>query len=566
LRGKTSAAEKIISVLSPRGTPPPINLIPMAPRLDTLDGKTIYIVNVNFPLTEAFYEAALKLFQEKLPKVNWVLKKKVGTTFDDDPALWAEIKEKGYGAIIGPGHMDTLGPAVIGWCLSLEKLGVPAAPIIGASFPGIVKLVAYQTGMPEMRITFIPHFAARIPEFVCCQYLLGEDPISGKPVLGEIIEALTKPTTGLERKSGVINRTGSKTLGPDRPEMLEKLFLENGWTDGLPIVLPTEEKVNWMLKGTSHLPGEIVGSMSPAETYERWQYSVEQVAVNAVMAGAKPEHFPVILAIASTGVTSLWSSLTSHARMLVVNGPIRKEINMNCGIGALGPFNEANAVIGRAWTLMSKNLAGGGIPGVNYLGTMGNNYNYTNLCCAENEEALPSGWKPLHMQNGYKSEESTVRLFRGWTMSSFCAIKPGPNHEILRRQFTSFETSGTGAHFFPGVKIGGDATVLVSPIAAQEFVKEGFDTKEKLSKWLKDNTFMTMWNYWIARPDAQKKAKAGIEPFTSLLKLPLEAGSPEPLIKTETPVEIVVVGGETDQVWQAGDFGFVAMASIDRWR
>jgi hypothetical protein len=306
--------------------------------------------------------------------------------------------------------------------------------------------------------------------------------------------------------------------------------------------------------------------MAPAETYESWEYTVEQVAVNAVMAGAKPRHFPVILAIASTGVTSLWSSLTSHARMAIVNGPIRKEINMNWGIGALGPFNEANAVIGRAWTLMSKNLAGGGIPEVNYLGTMGNNYNYTNLCCAENEEALPPGWKPLQVQNGYKPEESTIRLFRGWTMSSFCAIKPGPRHEILRRQFIIFETSGTGAHFFPGVKIGGEATVLISPVAAREFLKEGFNTKEKLSRWLKDNTFMTMWNYWIARPDALKNARAGIEPFASLLNLPLEAKSPEPLIRHEAPVEIAVVGGETDQVWQTGDFGCVAMASIDRWR
>ena len=102
-----------------------------------------------------------------------------------------------------------------------------------------------------------------------------------------------------------------------------------------------------MLKGTSHKPSEIVGSMSPADTYERWEYTVEQVAINAVMAGAKPEHLPVILAIASTGVTSLWSSLTSHARMIIVNGPIRQEIKMNTGIGALGPFNQANAVIGR---------------------------------------------------------------------------------------------------------------------------------------------------------------------------------------------------------------------------
>jgi hypothetical protein len=557
--------EKVI-VLNPRGIPPIINLVPMAPRLDSLNGKTIYIVNVNFPFTEAFYDAAIKLFREKFPRVNWVLKKKVGTTFDDDPALWEEVRREGHGAIVGPGHMDTMGPAVIGWCLSLEKLGVPAVPIIGATFPGIVKTVAYERGMPDMRIVFIRHFAARIPESICREYLLGEDPVNKKPVLDEITEGLTRQPSGEEKKTGIIKRPVSRVLAPDTTERIAQIFLDNGWTDGLPIGLPTEQKVSEMLKGTSHKPDEIVGSMAPADTYERWEYTVEQVAINSVMAGAKPKHFPVILAIASTGITSLFSSLTSHARMAIVNGPIRKQIGMNSGIGALGPFNEANAVIGRAWTLMSKNLAGGGIPGVNYLGTMGNNYNYNNLCCAESEESLPPGWKPMHVQNGYKPEESTVRLFRGWTMSSFTAIKPDSRHEVLKRQLRFLETSGTGAHFFPGVKIGGESVVLISPSAAQEFVKEGFETKEKLSHWLKDNTFMTMWNYWIAKPEALKAAQSGIEPFASLSKLPLDVDSPEPLIKLDAPVEIAVVGGETDQVWQTGDFGCVAMESIDRWR
>ena len=103
-------------------------------------------------------------------------------------------------------------------------------------------------------------------------------------------------------------------------------------------------------------------------------------------------------------------------------------------------------------------------------------------------------------------------------------------------------------------------------MAAKNWYEEGFDTKEKLSKWIKDNTFMTMWNYWIAKPDATKDAKSGIEPFASLLKLPLEAKSPGPLIQPATPVEIAVLGGETDQVWQTGDFGCVATVSIDKWR
>ena len=561
----TSKINPLITVMNPRGTAPPINLVPMAHRLKSLDNKVIYIVNPNFPLTDEFYEALLKILNEKYPLTKWVLKKKSGTTFSDAPELWQEIKEKADGAIVGPGHMDTLGPAVTGWCITIEKLGIPAAPVICQAYPEIVNNAALEKGMPRMRFTFIPYMVSRT-EAVCRKYLLGKDPVTGKNVLDELTGALTTPLKAEEKKTGVINRNQSRLMKPDTEENLQKLFTDNGWTDGLPIVLPTSERVRAMLKGTSRKPDEIVGKMSPASVYEPWTYSVEQVAVNAVMTGAKPEYFPVILAVAATGVTALWSSLTSHARMMVINGPIRKEINMNSEIGALGPFNQANATIGRAWTFISKNLAGGGMPGVNYLGTMGNSYNYNNLCCAENEEALPKGWKPLHVQKGFKPKDSTVSLFHGWTLSSFTAIKPDPRHEIMKRQLTMLETTGTGAHFFPGVAYGSQATILVSPVAANTLVKEGFDTKEKLSKWLKDNTSMTMWNYWIARPDARKAAEKGEEPYASLLKLSLDAKSPEPLIKKDVPVEIALVGGETDQVWQLGDFGITTTVSIDKWR
>src|SRR5208282_2941176 len=100
-------------------------------------------------------------------------------------------------------------------------------------------------------------------------------------------------------------------------------FLENGWTDGLPIILPTEERVAEMLTGTSHDPSEVVGQMTITTTQEKMEYTVEKVAVNAVMAGARPEHLPVILAIASAQEPAFPSSTTSFARMVVVNGPIR---------------------------------------------------------------------------------------------------------------------------------------------------------------------------------------------------------------------------------------------------
>src|SRR5207253_11252127 len=172
------------------------------------------------------------------------------------------------------------------------------------------------------------------------------------------------------------DRSTPRLCEPDTAENVEQLFLEQNWTDKLPIVLPTEARVEAMLKHTHHKPDEVVGHMRPTHFREYWEYTVEKVAVNAVMAGARPEYFPVILAIAASGVSGRGSTTSSAAGMVVVNGPVCDEIGMNSGTGALGPYNHANATIGRAFGLLSQNLQGGSEPGLTYMGSQGNNYAY----------------------------------------------------------------------------------------------------------------------------------------------------------------------------------------------
>ena len=574
-----------IRVLSPRGVAPPIQLIPMAPRLDTLEGKTIYIVDINFEQMHQPLKELHRLLVERYPKTTWTLKVKEGSYFVNDAKLWAEVREKGDGAIVGIGQLDTNAPMVIIFSSILEGLGLPTAPIVTEAFPDLIRSFAYKKGMPRLRFSFLPHPFANRPIELQRRYLEGNDPISGKPVMQEMIDALTKPTTAEEKKSGTIERSNPRFVEPDSPEKLERFFLESGWTDYLPIVLPTEERVGEMLKGTSHKPDEVIGkmqptppneawerttrqlpsgvmrgggrgdlpvTMQPSPPYESWEYTVEHVAINAVMAGARKEHLPVILAIASTGVTSLFSSATSFARMVVTNGPIRQELKMNSGLSALGPFNEANAVIGRAWTLISKNL-GGSIRGETYLGDLGNNYTYNNICFAENEEALPEGWSPLHVQKGFRPEESAVSVLSGWSLIDYGAYKPYPIQEVVKQTLTSLAG-------------GGRATLLASPITAKDLRDGGFESKEKLSQWLKENTYTTVWNYWVLRPDDLASAKAGIEPFASMLKLPPGADSPRLLMAPNSQVEVMVVGGGTEVSWQLGDFSWMASASVDKWR
>ena len=109
---------------------------------------------------------------------------------------------------------------------------------------------------------------------------------------------------------------------------------------------------------------------------------------------------------------------SSASAMVVVNGPIRHEIGMNCGIGAMGPYNHANATIGRAYGLLSQNLQGGSEPGETFMGSQGNSYTYNNVTFAENEERSP--WEPLHVQKGFKPEDSTVSIFYGCRSTTFC--------------------------------------------------------------------------------------------------------------------------------------------------
>ena len=267
---------------------------------------------------------------------------------------------------------------------------------------------------------------------------------------------------------------------PDTEENLHRLFLENGWTDGLPIVLPTEARVAEMLKGTSHKADEEVGKMQPSSPHESWSYTVEKVAVNAVMAGAKPEHFPVILALASTGVPSLFTSTTSFASMVVVNGPIRNEIKMNAGIGALGPFNQANSVIGRAWTLMSMNLAAAGKSGRPTWAARETTTTTTISACLKTRRNC--------RRDGIRFMcRKATNLRKAWSAHSTAGDSP------IRTRASGKPFHTQIPFWLKFVSPFSPVTLLLDPtIIKQLKEREGFDSKEQLIDWIYKNTSVTV--------------------------------------------------------------------------
>ncbi len=407
----------------------------------------------------------------------------------------------------------------------------------------------------NMRFSFVPYPLVGRPREVLKRYVEENDPISGKPLMPQVVEALTKPLTEEERNPKPVRSVSRpRLLKPDTEENLQELFLENGWTDGMPIVLPTEERVARMLTGTAADPNEVVGRMTVTTLQEKLEYTVEKVAVSAVMAGAKPEHLPVILALAASQEPSMPSSTTSFGRMAVVNGPIREEIGMNSGLGALSPFNHANSVIGRAWTLMTINLGDARL-GETFMGSTGNNTNYNNMFIAENEER--SVFEPFHVQKGFKKEESTVSLFRGWSainsMGAAGSVRPAQEETVLMMQA------------FPALH--SQIVLVMDPLVAKHLKEQGFENPQQLAKWISENFKMPKKQFFssdVVYSLVKPMAHAGTEPYASWFKLPDDALI-SPYINPEF-INTVVVGGETNPLWLTTDFFYTQTVSIDKWR
>ena len=211
-----------------------------------------------------------------------------------------------------------------------------------------------------------------------------------------------------------------------------ELAYARGWTDGLPVTPPTDERVLAMLKGTARAPGEVVGKIPPFLA----ECTVEKVAINAVMAGCKPEYMPVLLAAIEAALEPVFTlhgvlaTTYFSSPVIIVNGPIVKKIGMNSGINALGQGNRANATIGRALNLIVLNV-GGGRPGEADRSTLGAPSKYT-LCFAE-DESDPE-WEPLSVARGLPPGVSAVTLFQGHGPEAFVDQK-SRTPEGLTRSF-----------------------------------------------------------------------------------------------------------------------------------
>lgn len=257
---------------------------------------------------------------------------------------------------------------------------------------------------------------------------------------------------------------------PDDLEAINRLYRERRWGDGLPIVPPTVERVERMLAGTPRSRHEVIARIAPGYGAA----TVERIAVNAVLAGCDPEYLPVLIAATEAvaepqfNLQGIQATTNPVAVWVIVNGPIARRLGVNAAFNCIGQGTWANATIGRALRLILQNI-GGALPGEMDRATHGQPAKYT-FCCAENEEASP--WEPLHVERGYRRDESTVTVVGAeGTMNMNTHSKDGAELVRVIAETMMHPPSNEYVH-------GGEPWLILCPEHAEVFQRSGFSKQE----------------------------------------------------------------------------------------
>jgi hypothetical protein len=301
--------------------------------------------------------------------------------------------------------------------------------------------------------------------------------IAGDPALGEALPAFRPGCGSRSREPNVhehlVARFGDAGLASRRvavgdwDDPIEACY-DRGWTDGLPVVPPTDARILRMLAGTRRRPEEVVGRVPP----DLAPVTVEKVAINAVMAGCRPEYMPVLLAALEAALEPVFTlhgivcTTCFSSPIIVVNGPVAARIGMNSGINALGQGNRANATIGRALNLVVRNV-GGGRPGELDRATLGGPGKYT-FCFAEAED--DPRWQPLAQARGIPPGRSAVTLFQGDGIQGIIDWKSRTPEQLSRSLAMSLTAVGHPklCEFF-------NAILVLSPEHHAIFADAGWD-------------------------------------------------------------------------------------------
>src|SRR5437764_11711759 len=337
----------------------------------------------------------------------------------------------------------------------LEGRGIPAVVLGTDAFISLARAAALKYGLPHLAVATVPHPIG------------GVDPkiVGGKAeaIVDEVLSALTRDPA---RPASQVATLGAVTVdAPDDLDAFQAWAMEQRWSDGLPVLPPTAERVARLLGRRDR--ASVIATLAPLDG----RATLEAIAINAALAGAGPEHLPVIVAavraLADPAFNLNAIQTTTHpcTPLLIVNGPIAARLSIGGGANALGNGHRANAVIGRAVRLVLQNV-GGARPGHEDRATLGHPGKFT-YCLAENEAQSP--WEPLHVERGFKRDESTVTV---------CGSE-GPHnvndHGSMAGETLMAAIAGTAATTGSNnIYLAGDPLVILGPEHAPTIASSGW--------------------------------------------------------------------------------------------
>jgi hypothetical protein len=447
--------------------------------------------------------------------------------------------------------------------VKLEKLGVPGVFMVCNTFADDAKSAAADNGMPTIRRREISS-----AEF----YKLRGEVETIRPlvegIFDDFINALITPLTPEEANPAQDTRSGDDvpakiTIEAESYrvalEEFNQIYLDKRWGDGLPLIPPTPEAVQWMLSGTSRNPYEILGKVNPKLGIA----TIEKIAINAVMAGAKPQYLPVIISAmeALTDETfdnlHVLASAGSFNLLIVVSGPIAEEIGMESGIGFMGHGWRANNTIGRSIRLSTLNI-GHTWPGINDMGLTGRISPHTFFTFCENTELSP--WQPYHASRGFQSDDSCVTVgsvfgesqtqhFYGGMIMTWTA--PGVLDRMVedlikteRRELLRWGTKGVGKYIGSGAGSRNHMIILFPELAA-EYKKMGYDQKSLQDEIYERASIPYDELTPVERKSLKKAVELGVIPEErkSVFQAALNPGGKVPVIMSPENLHLFVAGG-----------------------
>jgi len=345
--------------------------------------------------------------------------------------------------------------------VDLEAQGVPTATVISTAFSRAARVQASGRGLPDLPIVEIPH-----PMHTATADEVTERAANAVKALEK---ALTETIVPSDQPLSPAILAHSTALADDA-----EFFFAAGWTDGLPVVTPTAEKVRAMLAMVDRDPDELIGPIPPRMR----RAALRKIAINAVLAGCRAEYFPLVLAAVEAMLDhdcqlyGIQSATNTTTPMTIVNGPIVQELDMNAAGNAFGQGWRANATIGRAIQLVMLNI-GGNIPGETDMATHGWPGKFT-FCIAENEGESP--WTPFHVDAGFKHDDSTVTVIGGSSPQNIFTYGCETGPEIMDQIVGALTGLGHNNIIFPTGPL-----IALAPEHAAALARDGY-TKEDVKR------------------------------------------------------------------------------------